>query len=135
MHRQIWISLASVLVVAGCASGKDGTASREARDKDTLVAAGDPVTCVDISRIRETRVRDDRTIDFRMTDGTVLRNSLPNSCPGLGFERSFAYSTSLSRLCNVDIITVLQQGGGPRRGASCGLGQFTPMKEAAPAAQ
>lgn len=81
-------------------------------------------SCVDLARISEARVVDDRTIDFHMRDGTVLRNSLPNSCPSLGFEKAFTYSTSISRLCSSDIITVIHTGGGPRTGASCGLGQF-----------
>jgi len=90
------------------------------------VAAAKPRSCVSLTQIRETRVVDDRTIDFIMRDRQVLRNTLPNSCPGLGFERAFTYATSLSELCSVDIITVLQQGGGIRRGASCGLGAFVP---------
>ncbi|GGE21345.1 hypothetical protein GCM10011529_29960 [Polymorphobacter glacialis] len=86
-----------------------------------------PVSCVNIQNIRQTNVIDDSTIDFVMRGGETLRNRLPNSCPQLGFERAFSYSTSISQLCSVDIITVLQQGGGIRRGASCGLGPFTPI--------
>lgn len=83
-------------------------------------------SCVQLNRIREARVVDDRTIDFYLSNREVLRNTLPNSCPQLGFERAFSYSTSLSQLCSVDIITVIIQGGGPARGASCGLGPFVP---------
>ncbi|MGI4878937.1 MAG: hypothetical protein ACRYG4_15780 [Janthinobacterium lividum] len=83
-------------------------------------------SCVQLSRIREARVVDDRTIDFYLSNREVLRNTLPNSCPQLGFERAFSYSTSISQLCSVDIITVIIQGGGPARGASCGLGPFVP---------
>ena len=72
----------------------------------------------------EARVIDDRTIDFHLRDGSVIRNALPNSCPSLGFEKAFTYSTSLSQLCSTDIITVIHTGGGPRTGASCGLGKF-----------
>jgi hypothetical protein len=86
-----------------------------------------PQNCVQLSNIRETRVIDNKTIDFVMSDGRVLRNTLPSSCPQLGFNKSFGYETAQSQLCNVDIITVIVQGGGPRRGASCGLGQFTPI--------
>lgn len=89
-------------------------------------------SCVDLARISEARVIDDRTIDFHMRDGTVLRNSLPATCPSLGFEKAFTYSTSLTRLCSTDIITVIHTGGGPRTGASCGLGSFAPAP-AAPA--
>ena len=90
------------------------------------------VSCVDLSRISEARVVNDRTIDFHMRDGSVLRNSLPNSCPSLGFEKAFTYATSLSRLCSTDIITVIHTGGGPRTGASCGLGQFVAATPARP---
>ena len=84
-------------------------------------------SCVNLQQIRESLVRSDKVIDFVLHDGSVLRNRLPYACPQLGFERAFTYSTSLSQLCSVDIITVIVQGGGPSRGASCGLGQFTPI--------
>ena len=72
-------------------------------------------------------MRSDKVIDFVMVDGQILRSRLPNACPQLGFERAFTYATSLSQLCSTDIITVIIQGGGPARGASCGLGAFTPI--------
>jgi hypothetical protein len=98
-----------------------------------MVPAGPPENCVETNRIRSTTVLDDQTIDFKMSDGRTLRNTLPNRCPGLGFERAFGYSTGTSQLCNVDLITVVSQGAGPRRGASCGLGQFVPVKPEADA--
>jgi hypothetical protein len=105
------------------------TAAANAADKGPPPAtpAGAPVDCVQITSIRETQVRDDHTIDFIMNGRKVYRNTLPNSCPGLGFEQAFSYRTSLSQLCSVDIITVLHQGGGLHRGASCGLGKFQPV--------
>jgi len=87
---------------------------------------GKPVDCIQINRIRDTRVRDDRTIDFYMVGGKVYRNRLPQSCPELGFEERFGYKTSVNQLCSVDIITVLHSSP-PMRGASCGLGQFQPI--------
>jgi len=91
-----------------------------------------PTSCIQILGIRESQVRDDHTIDFVMNGRRTYRNVLPNSCPQLGFEKSFTYATSLSQLCSTDIITVLIQGGGPglTRGASCGLGQFQEMEAA-----
>jgi len=89
---------------------------------------GPAIGCVNIRNIRQTNVHDDKTIDFVMNGKKLYRNTLPNSCPQLGFERSFSYETSQPQLCNVDIITVLMQGGGMRRGASCGLGKFTPIE-------
>ena len=97
---------------------------------DRWVPAGKPVSCVYIPSIRNTEVRDDRTIDFVMNGNKVYRNILPNSCPSLGFERRFMYKTSLSQLCSVDIITVLYNSPNLSRGASCGLGKFQPMVKA-----
>ena len=97
---------------------------------DNLVAAGKPLDCVPINAIRNTNVRDDRTIDFIMNGNKVYRNTLPNSCPTLGAERRFMYKTSLSQLCSVDIITVLYNSPDLMRGASCGLGKFQPMVKA-----
>jgi hypothetical protein len=101
-----------------------------ARKKDAPVATpnGEAINCLSTIQIRETRVRDDSTIDFYTNGGKVYRNTLPYSCPGLGAREGFSYSTSTSQLCSVDIITVLRQfGGTPQRGASCGLGKFQPV--------
>jgi hypothetical protein len=105
-----------------------------AKDKpaDPYVAVGKPVDCIQIRSIQSTNVRDDSTIDFVMNGKKVYRNSLPNSCPSLGFEKRFSYRTSMSQLCSVDIITVLWNAGpGLQPGASCGLGKFQPMEKPA----
>lgn len=99
-------------------------------DREALAAArpaGKPLSCVPIVGIRETRVRSDDVIDFYMRGGQVYRNTLPQSCPQLGFEEAFSYATSLSELCSVDIITVINRSGPGVRGPSCGLGEFQPV--------
>ena len=90
---------------------------------------GDAQNCIPLNQIRTSRVHDDSTIDFETSGKRLYRNTLPNSCPGLGFEESFIYETSLSQLCNVDIIYVLQRTGSMlQRGAGCGLGKFVPIE-------
>jgi hypothetical protein len=111
-------------IIAFAATGS-GAADRNAIPIATPVGA--PVNCISSSRIRETHVHGDRTIDFIMNNRKVYRNTLPNSCPSLGFEERFLYKTQTSELCSVDIITVLQSPG-LSRGASCGLGQFQPVE-------
>lgn len=94
-------------------------------------AVGEAVSCISTNQIRNTRVHDDRTIDFEMTGGKVYRNTLPYKCSRLGFEEAFTYETSTSRLCNTDIIYVLESTAGEvRRGAGCGLGKFIPIEYA-----
>ena len=93
----------------------------------SLAAAGKAQDCLQLQNIRESRVIDDKTIDFILRDGRVMRNTLPYACSSLGFEKAFSYATSLSQLCSVDIITVIYQSGGVRTGPSCGLGKFVPV--------
>lgn len=88
--------------------------------------AGKPVNCLSLHQVRETRVRSDQVIDFYTTGRQVYRNTLPYSCPSLGFERRFVHETSIDQLCSVDTITVLQDPG-LSRGATCGLGKFQPV--------
>lgn len=118
-----------VLIFTALAFGLASCASGPSKDYAELKPIGEPVSCVLLQNIRETKVVDDATIDFYMRDGQVLRNRLPNACPQLGFERAFSYQTSISQLCNVDIITVLMTTSPLQRGASCGLGKFTPIEK------
>ena len=124
MRKMALIVTASLLIGgAGVAVAKRDRNPPEAKE------AGKPLSCVPLRQIRETRVYGDETIDFRMIGGKTYRNKLPYSCPQLGFEERFSYTTSLSVLCSTDIITVLNTtGGGLNRGASCGLGEFQPVE-------
>ena len=119
-----------VAILALLPIGLSACAQQPPQTAQTMIPAGEPRACVQINRIRSTQVVDDQTIDFRMQGGEILRNTLPNRFPGLGFERAFSYRTSIPQLCNVDIITVVVQGAGPQIGASCGLGMFQPVKAA-----
>jgi hypothetical protein len=106
--------IAAVAVTLGLA-----TASASPRDRTSVPEAtpdGKPISCVQTSSISSTQVH-----------GKVYRNTLPNSCPGLGFEERFLYTTSIGELCSVDTITVLQSPG-LSRGATCGLGTFQPVQ-------
>jgi hypothetical protein len=100
-----------------------------ARDKPAPAATpdGPAVDCVLLREVRDTSVRNSQVIDFYMRNGKVLRNTLDTSCPQLGSEQRFTYRVTNSQLCSVDTVTVLLN---PRftRGASCGLGQFQPVK-------
>ena len=113
------------VVVVGMSTASAAPRDRQAVPEATL--EGKPVSCVQTSNIRSTSVHGDSVIDFYMTGGKVYRNTLPMSCPSLGFEERFLYKTSIGQLCSVDIITVLQSPG-LSQGPSCGLGEFQPVK-------
>jgi len=117
--------LAALLVIAAL-TGPTVARPLKPEQEAKIKPDGKPVDCVLASRIRETRVRNDRTIDFYMLDGKVYRNTLPYQCPSLGFEERFSYATSVNQLCSVDIIHVLHSPPSIP-GAACGLGQFQPI--------
>ncbi len=87
-----------------------------------------PVRCINLNQIKEVKVLNNQQILFRMTGGKNYINVLPHKCFGLRRNQPFMYRVSNNRLCDLDIITVLDQGGfGMRPLGSCGLGTFDPM--------
>lgn len=121
--------LGLILTAALITSGSIALAKDRRSELPAATETGKPVSCIAIRSIQESRVRNDNVIDFRVSNKKWYRNTLPYSCPSLGFEEAFSYSTSLSQLCSVDIITVLRNTGGRLdRGPSCGLGKFQPVE-------
>jgi hypothetical protein len=103
-----------------------GSISAGAQESDEMM------NCVSLSRVDHTEVVDDATLLFYMRGDEIYRNVLPHRCPGLDREQQFMYRVTTSQLCNVDVITVLDNLGGRfMPGASCGLGKFQPVSEEA----
>ena len=128
-RSMIPIAALAVLALGGCKQSEAQSAAPPSKAPAVKVV-GEAVSCIPIIQIRNSRVYDDRTIDFEMTGNRLYRNTLPSACPRLGFEEAFSYKTSLSQLCSTDIIHVLDRtGGGLREGAGCGLGQFVPVEK------
>ena len=128
MIRQT-IALSSLMSLAACAPMDSETRTDPALAGPAVKVLGHAKGCINISQIRESRVRSDQVIDFEMRGRSIYRSVLPSACPRLGFERSFTYETSINQLCKQDIIYVLEQvAGNLRRGAGCGLGEFVPVE-------
>jgi len=88
----------------------------------------EPERCVQLSRVDSTDVISNKQIIFEMQGNRYFVNSLPYPCPGLRRGSAILFRTSLDQLCDVDVVTVLEQfGGGYQPAASCGLGKFEPM--------
>ena len=84
--------------------------------------------CISTRNIRHTDILNERTILFRMRGGDYFVNYLRHDCPGLVREERFSYRTTGGRLCQVDLIRVIEQFGGfIQEGMSCGLGVFYPI--------
>jgi hypothetical protein len=101
-------------------------------DDDEAAFDRTPTDCLSTLRIDRTEVLDDQTIVFYMRNRKVAyRNYLPNKCPGLERAGRFMYTVRSSRLCKVDLITVLEQWGvGFQPGFTCKLGDFHPLSPA-----
>ncbi|MGY6551167.1 MAG: hypothetical protein ACXIT4_04635 [Erythrobacter sp.] len=118
----------AALALSACAATRDEGADPADKAPGVRVV-GEAVSCIPRSQVRQSRVRSDRIIDFEMQNGKVYRVTMPQTCPGLAFERSFAYETSIDQLCSADIIYVLLNiGGGAQRGAACSLAPFVPVE-------
>ena len=116
MHKRVFILAAAccVLSLSPLASALADEAPEEGGER-----------CVNMRTVSRTVIIDDQTILFYMRGGLIYRNYLPRRCSGLAREKRFSYSTTISRLCDIDTITVLyNQGMGLSSGASCGLGKF-----------
>jgi hypothetical protein len=127
MHRLIpaLVGFAVAMAAPGCTQGQPASASAR-HVPPAAVATGAAVDCVQTSLIDDTKVWNDAVIDFRMRNGVTYRNTLPHSCPNLGFDERFSYRTTTGQLCSIDTITVLPTGSSIP-GPTCGLGKFQPV--------
>ncbi|HSG63869.1 MAG TPA: hypothetical protein VLD39_02670 [Gammaproteobacteria bacterium] len=137
--RTIYAGLLASIMLApawaqGDSAGADAAVAEAAAETaDAAASAADeidrePVDCIVASRIRQTKIIDNRTIVFYMTGGRAYVNELAINCPRLAREKRFSYDLRTSQLCSTDYITVLEYWGSTlREGPSCGLGQFHPI--------
>ena len=89
---------------------------------------GEAQSCIVLSQVRESRVRDNSTIDFISSGGRFYRNILPHACSGLASANRITYEAKQNQLCSVDVVYPLHSAGGLNRGPACGLGKFIPME-------
>lgn len=88
----------------------------------------EPVDCINLDRIENTHVVDNRNILFYMRDGSVYLNRLSHPVPGLDRRDAFMYRTTIGRLCRIDGVTVLERWGfGLTEGATGTLAEFQPI--------
>ncbi|MCW3835127.1 DUF6491 family protein [Sphingomonas canadensis] len=115
-----------ILIAAGLLLAAAAPASQK-NEAPEATPDGEAVSCLSLSQIRETKVRNDKVIDFVTSGNKVYRNELPSACPGLGFSKAFVHKSSTSNYCSTDTITVFDSSS-HIPGATCGLGKFQPVK-------
>ncbi len=128
------ILLTALLMCAALATFTQAQASYKARILEKYQRTGQLEKCIPLGAIRETKVLGESSVLFHMAGGGVYLNETPQPCPVLDPPqvRSFIYDTSLSKLCNTDIITVFEPGASVATVGTCGLGQFELLEEKTP---
>ncbi len=132
MHRRVFVApAATLLLIGGFGLAADSGTARDRGGVSSATPVGKPESCIPSRLIRDTYVRNDSVIDFKLLGGKVYRATIKGGCPGLGFQERFGYSTALGRLCASDIITVLYLSP-IGSGARCPIGSFQQVILAAP---
>jgi hypothetical protein len=122
--------LALIFVAAGAMAADS---DKDAHDLAKALAGrtpGKPIDCVDPAWAGSPQIIGNRTLIYRGT-GSMLRNDLPDACPGLDDDSIIVNEIHGSQLCSGDLFYTLQRGSripGPR----CRLGKFTPYTKPKP---
>lgn len=123
------VILAALVATTGATA--DSRADREARELDKALAgrvAGKPLDCIDPPRAGGTQIIGNHTLIYRDYGGAVLRNDLPDACPGLNENSIIVTEVHGGQLCRGDMFSTLDRGSriaGPR----CPLGAFVPYEK------
>jgi hypothetical protein len=126
-------TLGLACLALGCAPAEpvEMSAGTQGRLDEALAGrvAGPPVDCVNSSELRSNRTFGDGAILFEARGDVLYLNQPPGGCGGLGPGRAFRTTTTVSRMCRGDIITVFEPVSGAEYGG-CGLGEFVPYRRA-----
>jgi len=121
--------VAIVLACLTLGATTEGEKSYKEKTLEGYVRTGTLEACIPLSSIKSTKVLDDSTILFYSNGGGAYLNELPDRCGPLDRNKSITYSTSLSKLCNTDIINVMDFSSSVPKLGTCGLGQFEILSE------
>ena len=117
--------LALIFVAAGAMAADSDKDARDLAKALAGRAPGTPFDCVDPNWAGSPQVIGNRILIYRETGRGVLRNDLPDACPGLDDDSIIVNEIHGSQLCSGDLFYTLERGSripGPR----CRLGKFTP---------
>lgn len=120
------LAAASLAVPAASQTAKEKAAAEVARI-GALPAKGEPIQCLMIANIEESRPVGTTMILVRQGANMWHRNRLQNSCPGLRPDRILAYRTTGSLVCRGDRMDVVDPISRITVGP-CILGDFEPIE-------
>ena len=120
--------IAGSLLFAAAAAQADPPVDREAQLARALEGrvAGEPVDCIDLHRIRSTRVIDDTAILYDA--GSVIYVNRPrNGADELNNWDALVTRTPTTRLCSIDVVQLVDQSSQMMTGVVF-LGDFVPYR-------
>lgn len=136
-----FITVAALLVLAGCAPSPLEESKRKAMEADIddilsqeldPAEVGEPRTCLSENEYRSFRALGNRHLLFQGRQGKQWVNFLRGRCPNLRDNSVFIIEPHLAgRLCDADrfnVVDRLDPVGGT--GSTCILGEFRPVTEA-----
>ncbi|HTU11611.1 MAG TPA: hypothetical protein VMG08_12030 [Allosphingosinicella sp.] len=126
--RKLIALLAGTLMLGGVAQARPQ--DREAELARALQGreAGAPVQCIDLHRVRSSRIIPNTAIIYDA--GSVIYVNRPaNGADQLNQWDTMVTRTSTSQLCNVDTVTMVDQGSRSFTGVVF-LGEFVPYRRA-----
>ena len=126
--------VAAVMVVTGVQAGAKPRETGEAALAKEIEGRvpGKPVNCLFLRDIRSTRIIDGTAIIYESSGNLLYVNRPASGASSLNRNDVLVTSTSISQLCNVDIVRLYDMASRFQRG-SVGLGDFVPYKKVKPA--
>lgn len=119
----IRVALAAIVgaMLVAPAIGRDDPLAKELAGR----VAGQPVDCVNLSRLNGPTIIDENTIIYRENGRRIWRNDLAGECRGLRPLSTLVVDVYGSHLCRNDHFRALEPGSSIPT-AYCRLGSFTP---------
>ncbi|PSJ38480.1 hypothetical protein [Allosphingosinicella deserti] len=115
----------------GCTAAQPESASADGASAASLQPG--QLRCIDASRVAGRRAESNIALIFELDDGRIVRNDLPQACPGVARASSFgtlAIEPRENRICQGDFVRIYDPADLPRGGIQslprCRLGAYTP---------
>lgn len=124
--RKLLPLLAGALLIGGAAQAKPGDNEADLANALRGRVAGEPVDCIDLHRIRSSRIIPGTAIIYD-AGGILYVNRPDNGADQLSSWDTLVTRTPSTRLCSIDTVTLVDQGSQSFRGVVF-LGEFVPYR-------
>lgn len=132
------VSIAALALLSACAYADSPGAQAAAAERDAEIKAeldqklaglvpGEPVSCIQTSRVQSSDVVGERVLLYRVSRNLIYRNDPRGGCPGLDDSTALVTRTPSTMLCSGEIATVADLTAGFTTG-SCVFSEWVPYR-------